>query len=104
MSDKERLFVVLEERGEAAVRALLETNQWGTRKPLVIEWLTLKELERAGRAENREAALLDVAKVSAAAATRSATAAQDSKTWAAVATIAAIVTALATVAIIIVPL
>lgn len=92
-SEKEQIFTRLEQRGEAEVRAMLETNQWGRRKPLVLEWLLLKELAKAEQAKDRDEAALAVARASVAASTASALEAQSSSRWAKISAWAAVASA-----------
>lgn len=68
-------FDTLEERGEASVRADLDTARWGTRFNLVRRWLHTKDELRAS-----ERAELDKRMV--AATEKSAAAARDSANWA----------------------
>jgi hypothetical protein len=80
--DKENFFGILETRGEPWVRAQLETHQWGTRTPLVMEWLQIKGEERLTQREKQAIRTIEAAERSAAASEQSAKATKQAAQWA----------------------
>lgn len=91
MAEKKHLTETLEELGEARVKAMLETNQWTTRRERVIEWLRQKELQREGEQGGRDERLVRAAEQSAESAAASAN-------WAKWAAVVALLSVIVTVA------
>jgi hypothetical protein len=74
-------FTVLEQRGEAVVRAGLENNEWGNRRALVLVWLNRREEARLQQREERADRALMAAERSAKAAEDAAQASKESARW-----------------------
>ncbi len=104
--DKENFFGILETRGEAKVRAMLDSREWGERERLVREWLQIQDIERMTEQEKQDIRMVKATERSANAAEKSAEAAKDSARhsknaarWAMWAVIVAIVAVVVTIAL-----
>lgn len=85
-----KFMAVLDEQGEAKVRAGVANNTWGNRLGLVNLWLQKMDLEKEAERLGRELETLEATKLSAKAATESAKAANKSAFWAGASAVIAI--------------